>query len=53
MVLVHNWPHFDHFLRQYKEGKCVLGSSRTKKYLSTVQKQKVEKVEKVTFFQRG
>ena len=41
------------FFRQYRPGKCLLWYSRTKKYLSRLYKQKVQKVEKLKFFQRG
>ena len=41
------------FFRQYRQGKCVLQYSRTKKRLSCPQKNKVQKVEKLRFFQRG
>ena len=39
------------FFRQSRAGKCVLRYSRTKKQLSKLQKHKVQKVEKLTFFQ--
>ena len=53
MVLVQKWPFFHtFFFRQYRPGKCLLRSSRTKKRLPRVSKQKVPKVEKLTFFQR-
>ena len=46
--------HFSNFFfRQYRQGKCVLRYSRTKKHLSRLQKQEVQKDEKLTFFQRG
>ena len=41
------------FFRQYRLGKCVLQYSRTKKRLSRPKKNKVQKVEKLRFFQRG
>ena len=41
------------FSRQCSPGKCLLRCSRTKKRLSRLFKQKVSKVEKLTFFQRG
>ena len=41
------------FFSQYRPGKCFLWYSKTKKRLSRLQKQKVEIVVKVTFFQRG
>ena len=39
--------------RQYRPGKCFLQYSTTKKPLSTLSKEEVKKVEKLTFFQRG
>ena len=45
------FPNF--FFRQYKLGKCLLRYSRTKKGLSRLQKQEVQNVEKLTFFERG
>ena len=46
--------HFSNsFFRQYRPGKCLLGYSRTKKRLSKLLKQEVQKVEILTFFQRG
>ena len=45
MVLVKKSPFFHHFFRQYRLGKCVLGYSRTKKRLSSLKKQDVQKVE--------
>ena len=41
------------FLRQYRPGKCLLRYSRTKKRNSRLKKQEVQKVEKLTFLQRG
>ena len=41
------------FFSQYRPGKCLLRYSRTKKRLSRLQKQEDQKVEKLTFFQRG
>ena len=41
------------FVRQKRPGKCLLRYSRTKKCLSSLYKQEVEKVEKLRFFQRG
>ena len=38
------------FFRQYRPGKCRLWYSRTKACLSRLQKQEVQKVEKLTFF---
>ena len=51
------WSKIGHFsiffFRQYRPGKCVLRYSRTKKRLSTLYKQQIQKVEKLRFFQRG
>ena len=44
---------FSIFLKQFRPGKCVLRYSRTKKRLSTLLKQKVQKLEKLIFFPRG
>ena len=41
------------FLRQYRQGKCLLQYSRTKERPSRLYKQQVKKVEKLTFFQTG
>ena len=42
--------HFSNFFfRQYRPGKCLLRYSRTKKCLSRLLKQEVQKVEKLTF----
>ena len=41
------------FSRQYRPGKCLLRYSRTKKNAFLGQKQEVQKVKKLTFFQRG
>ena len=41
------------FFTQDRPGKCLLRYSRTKKRLSRPRKQEVQKVEKLTFFQRG
>ena len=41
------------FFRQYRLGKGLLWYSRTKEYISRLYKQKVQKVEKLKFFQRG
>ena len=41
------------FFRQYRPGNCVLRYSRTKKHLSRLQKHKVQKVEKLTFFEKS
>ena len=51
--MVQNWPFFKLFLfKQFRKGKCVLRYSRTKKRLSTLWKQRVQRVEKLEFFQR-
>ena len=53
MALVQKWPFFQSFFfRKYRPGKCLLRYSGTKKRLSTLLKQEVQKVEKLTFFQR-
>ena len=50
MVLVQKWPFLQHFFfRQYRQGKCLLQYSRTKKRLSRLSKEKAKKVEKWTF----
>ena len=41
------------FFRQYSPGKCLLRYSRAKKRPSRLYKQEVQKVEKLTFFQKG
>ena len=41
------------FFRQYRPGKCLLRYYKTKKRLSRLEKQEVQKTEKWTFFQRG
>ena len=52
--LVQKWPSFQFFFfRQYRQGKCLLRYSRTKKHLSRVEKQKFLKIEKLTYFQIG
>ena len=54
MVLVRKWPFFQSFfLRHYRPGRFFLRYSRTKIRLSRPEKQEVQKVEKLTFFQRG
>ena len=45
MVLLKNWPFFHLFLKQYWLGKCLSPYSSTKKRLSNLQKQQVQKVE--------
>ena len=44
---------FPTFLKQYRPEKCLLRYSRTKKRISRLQKQEVQKAEKMAFFQRG
>ena len=46
----HFWTFF---FRQNRPEKCLLRYSRTNKGLSRIWKQEVEKVEKLTFFQRA
>ena len=41
------------FFRQHRPGKCLLWYSRTKKRLSRLWKQTVQKVEKLTFLLKG
>ena len=41
------------FFIQNRPGKCLLRYSPTKKQLSRLLKQELQKVEKLTFFQRG
>ena len=41
------------FFLEYSSGKVLLRYLTTKKLLSRLKKQKVQKVEKFTFFQRG
>ena len=57
MVFYQKWPFFQFFQvregGQYRAGKCLLRYSRTKINLSTLQKQEVQKVKKLTFFQKG
>ena len=49
MVLVQKWPCLQLlFFRKYRPRKCLLRYSRTKKHLSRLQKQEVQKVEKLT-----
>ena len=47
--------HFSNFFffTQYRLGNCLLPYSRPKKRLSRLLKQEVQKVEKLTFLQRG
>ena len=42
-----------YFFRQYRPGKSLLKYYRTKKRLFSLEKQEVQKVEKLTFFHRG
>ena len=55
MVLVQKWPFLQlfFFFKQFRPGKCLLRYSRPKKRLSTLLKQKVQKVEKLIFFPGG
>ena len=41
------------FFRQYRPGKCILRYSKTKEHFSRLQKQEVQKVEKLNFFPKG
>ena len=51
MVLVQTLSFFQlFFFRQNRPGKCLLRYSRAIKRLSTLSKQEVQKVEKLTFF---
>ena len=51
MVLVQKWPYLElFFFSQYRLAKCLLRYSRTKKRLSRLRKQQVQKVQKLTFF---
>ena len=54
MVLVKNGPFF-HLLvfGQHRPGKCVLPYSIAKKRVSKLQKQEVQKVEKIVIFSKG
>ena len=40
------------FFKQYRQGKCVLPYFTTKKLVSRLKKQEVQKLEKLTFLQR-
>ena len=52
MVLVKQRPFFEiPFFRQYSPGKVLLRHSKTKKRLSRLSKQEIQKVEKLKFFQ--
>ena len=48
-----NGHFFNIFFRQYRPGKCLLRYSTTKKRLSRLLKQDVQKVEKLTSFLKG
>ena len=53
-VVVKKWPYLQlFFFRQYRPENYLLLYSGTKKRLSRLENQEVEKVEKLTFFQRG
>ena len=51
------WSKIGHFsiffVRHYRAGKCVLRYSRTKKRLSRLEKQHLQKVENLRFLERG
>ena len=54
MVLAQNWPFFQvSFFRQYRPGEYLLRHPRRRKRLFKLQKQEGQKVEKLTFFQKG
>ena len=54
MVLVQKWPFFLLFiLGNIGEEIALYGILELKKHLSKLLKQDVQKVEKLTFFQRG
>ena len=54
MVLVQKWPFFQLlFFTKYRPGKCLLRYSRTKKRLSILYNQEVQKVEGVDIFPKG
>ena len=53
MVLVQKWLFLHLFFRQFRPGKYPLRYSRAKKRLSRLSKQEIQKVEKMTFVQRG
>ena len=47
-------PIFQTFsIRQFRPGKCLLRYSGTKKSLSRLKKQEVQKVEKIDIFRKG
>ena len=52
--MIEKCPPLETFIfRQNRPGKCLLLYSRTKKRLPSQKNQEVQKVEKLTFFQRG
>ena len=51
--LSRNDHYSNHFFRQCRQGKCLSRYSSPQKSLSRLSKQEVQKVEKLTFFQRG
>ena len=54
MVSVQKCPYFKFFFfRQYRPGKCLLRNSRTKKCLSNLEKQEVQKSQKIYIFSTG
>ena len=54
MVFFQKLPFFQlFFCRQLRIGKCLLRYSRTENCLSRLEKQKFQKVEKLTFLQRS
>ena len=54
MVLVQKWPFFHlYFLVQIGQENVFYDILKGKKRLSSLEKQEVQKVEKLRFFQRG
>ena len=54
MVLVQKWPFFQlFFLGNIRNENVFYGILEEKKRFSRLKKQQVQKVEKLTFFQRG
>ena len=54
MVLVRKWPIFQHFVfRQYRQGKCLLRYSRTKKRPFQIIKRRSSRRRKIDFFPKG
>ena len=54
MVLVQKWPFFQlFFLANLGQENVSYDILERKKHLSTLEKQTVQKVEKMPFFQRG